>query len=82
MKKTIEKFYCDVCGAECKDIKQINYPVVFYTDQTEGRSCNPYISNEKIDVCDNCCKQILKVSGRGAQGVNEYALMGKEVVLQ
>ena len=75
MKKTIEKIYCDICGAECENAKQINYPVVFCTEQTEGRSCTPYISNEKIDVCNNCCEQILKVSAWGAQGYNTYKLM-------
>ena len=75
MKKTIEKFYCDICGAECEDVKQINYPVVFCTDQTEGRSCEPYISNEKIDVCKNCCKKILKIKATGVQGINSYTLI-------
>lgn len=78
MKKTIEKFYCDICGAECESAKQINYPVIFRTDQTEGRSCNPYISNQNIDVCNNCCEQILKLSAVGAQGYNQYTLIGGE----
>ena len=76
MKKTIEKFYCDICGAECENVKQINYPVIFHTDQTEGRSCNPYISNQNIDACNNCCEKILKLSAVGAQGYNQYTLIG------
>lgn len=74
MKKIIEKFFCDICGAECKDVKRINYPVVFHTDQTEGRSCEPYISNQNMDVCNDCCLKILKVSGMGAQGCNTYSI--------
>lgn len=75
MKKTIEKFYCDICGAECENVIQINYPVVFLTEQTEGRNCKPYVSYKNIDVCDTCCKQILKVSAVGAQGFNEYKIV-------
>ncbi len=77
MKKTIEKYYCDICGAEGeeKEIFSINYPVVFHTDQTEGRSCNPYISNKLFDVCGNCCEKILKVSAVGAQGYNKYSIV-------
>jgi hypothetical protein len=57
MKIITEKYRCDICGAECEKlkVKQVNYPVVFYTEQTEGRSCKPYISNQNIDVCNNCC---------------------------
>lgn len=75
MKRTIEKFYCDICGAECQSVKEINYPVIFHTEQTEGRGCNPYISNTKIDVCNICCKKILKLSATGAQGYNDYKLI-------
>jgi hypothetical protein len=75
MKKTIEKFYCDICGAECEDIKQINYPVIFFTEQTEGTSCNPYISHKNLDVCGICLDQICKVSAVGAQGFNKYEII-------
>ena len=77
MKKITETFYCDICKTECKII-QVNYPVLFYTEQTEGRSCKPYISYQKIEVCPNCCDQILKVSATGAQGFNDYKIIGGE----
>ena len=37
MKKTIEKYFCDICGteAECDNLKKINYPVIFHTEKTE-----------------------------------------------
>lgn len=57
MKKTIEKYFCDICGKEEKDVKHICYPVIFQTEQTEGRSVEPYISDTNIDVCPNCCKK-------------------------
>ena len=76
MTKTIEKFYCDICGVEGDvDIELIKYPVIFHTDQTEGRCCEPYISYENIDVCDKCRKQILKLSAVGAQGYNKYSII-------
>ena len=78
MRKTIEKFFCDICKAECESVEEINYPVVFYTEQTEGRYCEPYISNTKIDVCNTCCGKILKISATGAQGYNNYELLEKE----
>ena len=37
MKKTIEYTICDICGKEA-DTENINYPVLFTTDQTEGRA--------------------------------------------
>ena len=75
MKKTIEKYFCDICGTESENIKQINYPVIFHTDQTGGRSCTPYIAYDRIDVCTNCCEKILKVSATGAQGCNTYKII-------
>lgn len=75
MKETIEKYFCDICGKEAKDIKPLDYPVIFQTEQTEGRSVEPYIYNTNIDVCPNCCKKILKISATGAQGYNSYSII-------
>lgn len=75
MKEIIEKYFCDICGKEAKDIKHLNYPVIFQTEQTEGRSVEPYIYNTNIDVCPNCCKKILKLSATGAQGYNSYSII-------
>lgn len=76
MRKEIVVYSCDICGnqKELKEIKQINYPVIFTTDQTEGRSCDPYISQEKIDVCQDCLSKICRVCGEGAQGFNKYRI--------
>lgn len=63
---------CDICGKEDKSCVSINYPVMFFSDQTEGRSCEPYISQEVIDVCDSCIKKIIRVKGYGVQGHNNY----------
>lgn len=76
MKKTIEKYYCDICGKEieCANLKKITYPVIFHTEQTEGRYCEPYISHQKIEICGECLEQICKLSAVGAQGYNKYEI--------
>ncbi len=66
MKKTIEQYFCDVCG-EQSDVVQVNYPVIFHTDQTEGRSSNPYISQEKLELCPKCLERAVKIHGWGNQ---------------
>jgi hypothetical protein len=71
MKKTVEQFFCDVCKKEASTIS-VNYPVIFHTDQTEGRGCAPYISQEKLDICTECGKRLLILDGWGAQGCNKY----------
>ncbi len=77
MKKTIEVTSCDICKME-KPVVAINYPVIFTTDQTEGRPCKPYISQEKIDVCEACKSRILTIEGYGAQGCNTFRIKPKE----
>lgn len=63
MVKTETKTYCDICNKEISDGLNINYPVIWLIEKTEGRSTRPYISNEKIDVCRECASKILRVSG-------------------
>lgn len=71
MKKTIEQYFCDVCGVQA-DVQKINYPVVFHTEQTEERYTEPYISQKMIDVCGECLNAILRLDGWGSQGYNNY----------
>ena len=70
----IEKCICDVCKKEVEKVTEVNYPVIFHTDQTEGRSCIPYISKEKLDLCDECAEKLLILHGWGAQGINQYEI--------
>ena len=72
MRLVIEKCICDICKKEVERITTVNYPVIFHTEQTEGRSCSPYISKEKLDLCDECAERVLMLDGWGAQGVNSY----------
>ena len=79
MRKTVEIVKCDLCGKVKKTgCHTVKYPVLFTSDQTEGRSCEPYISYENIDVCDECLSKIIKVTGYGAQGYNNYAIIQEE----
>lgn len=75
MKIKIEKLVCDVCKKEVKKVTEVNYPVIFHTEQTEGRSCSPYISQNKIDLCDECAEKVLMLHGVGAQGFNDYTIV-------
>lgn len=73
MRKTVEMCYCDICNKESKVIN-INYPVIFHTEQTEGRCCEPYISQQKMDVCSDCLKKSITIHGCGCQGYNQYEI--------
>ena len=68
IRKTI---ICDCCKLE-KPTQKIKYPVLFLTEQTEGRSVSPYISYENIDLCQECIQNSICIRGVGAQGYNEY----------
>lgn len=72
-KKTIEQYFCDICGKQA-DVINVNYPVIFHTEQDEGRSVKPYISQEKLDMCQECLLKTLAIDGSGAQGANKYTL--------
>ena len=58
MRKTIEEIKCDVCNRPMND-KTTELTIVFTTEQNEGRPCTPYLTNGKVDLCDDCKKKIL-----------------------
>lgn len=62
---------CDCCKKE-KPTQKVNYPVLFLTEQTEGRSVKPYISNQELDMCADCIRINISISGTGAMGYNKY----------
>ena len=74
MKK--EQWYCDIddCN-EIANIKGQEMQVVFFTDQTEGRSTKPYLYTVKMDICNSCLSKRhngLDIIAVGAQGHNTY----------
>lgn len=80
MKKTIDQYFCDICGNMTKEdgLHRIKYPVIFHTDQTEGRASRPYISLKDIELCHHCFGKALKIHGVGAQGHNTYSFEEEE----
>ena len=69
---------CDICKSEV-DVRKKNIQIIFKTDQTEGRNCNPYLDIIKIDICKECLNKIIKgkaLYGAGAQGYNDYWFAG------
>jgi hypothetical protein len=74
----IEEYICDIKNCQNKaEHKQKPIQVIFTTEQTEGRSIEPHLSYEKIDICDKCLHTILKgnyIYASGAMGHNDYVL--------
>jgi len=72
MKKEI--YSCDVCKKET-EVKKERIQVIFTTEQDEGRSTEPYLSDQNIDICKDCKKTVLEgkyIYASGAMGFNEY----------
>ena len=67
----LEEVTCDICH-KVKPCLQVDYPVVFLTDQTEGRPCKPYIATQSLDICPECATGSLSITALGAQGHNCY----------
>lgn len=74
----IEKHICDIdgCGKDAEKInKSFGMSVIFTTEQTEGRSVDPYIQHQQFDICADCHAKILTgqaVYAHGAQGYNTF----------
>lgn len=72
----IEKWICDIkdCKKNAhKSDKTIQ--VIFHTEQTEGTSSDPYLSSEKIDLCEDHIAKVLDgnyIHAHGAQGNNTF----------
>lgn len=79
MRRTVEIVKCDLCAKEIdisksKFVSTISYPVIFNTNQTDGYSCDPYISIQELDICEDCRQKVLRIQGTGAMGNNSYKL--------
>jgi len=75
-------FTCDICKADNVPVREdFLTEAIFTTEQTEGRSCTPYLVHYKLDVCEKCIEKKLKgevLYGAGAQGYNRYWFKGEE----
>ena len=68
---------CDLCRHEVLELETVNYPVMFTTEQTEGRGVPLHVSQEKLELCKLCLNRACVIFGAGAQGCNEYWLKGR-----
>lgn len=67
-RQTVTIVKCDLCGKE-ENVRHLKYPVLFTTDQTEGRGCTPYISHKELDLCDECIDKVIKITGWGHKDI-------------
>ena len=51
---------------------KVTVPVIFHTNQEDGRPVEPYISFESIDICNECLMKLTNLHADGCQGCNEY----------
>ena len=72
---------CDIDGCDGfirEPTPQHRLPIIFNTEQTEGRPVDPYLSYQNIDMCSECHESMIKsgkyLKGSGAQGHNKYVL--------
>lgn len=70
----VTTYICDICGKNAKRLTQVNYPVVFYTEQNEGKPTDPYISQEKLELCSECVDKVTRITACGAMGYNKYRI--------
>ena len=48
---------------------------IFTTEQTEGRTIDPHLSNATMEICGDCYSHVVKgnyIWARGAMGHNTY----------
>lgn len=72
---------CDLCEKVSPEFQSKEIQVIFTTDQTEGRSTLPYLSNERIDICGNCLNKVLEgnyIFAEGAMGYNNFYFKKKK----
>lgn len=67
---------CDVCGKIIENNSQkYKIPILFTTEQAEGRSCKPYIDFYQVDICNECLLNSTNIEGSGAMGFNKYKII-------
>lgn len=54
-----DTFRCDICGREVEHAESVTVPVLWKTEQNEGRPCEPYIACERLDLCEECLHSVL-----------------------
>ena len=70
---------CDIKNREhLGKILNKSLTVIWTTEQTEGRSIDPYMDTQNMDICEGCYRFSIEerkhISASGAQGYNDYTL--------
>jgi hypothetical protein len=74
---------CDIleCQQNVNKYKKVKLQVIFTTEQTEGKSVEPYLDgNYSLDLCHEHYNKVLDgnyVHATGAQGRNQFYFKGK-----
>lgn len=75
MKKIITEYYCDICGCHTDNVEK-DIPVIFLTEQNEGRASTPHFCIEQIILCNSCKNKVFfegnQIFAKGAMGSNIY----------
>lgn len=69
-----KEYFCDICKST-EDVGSKQMQVIFTTNTTDGRGCDPYLSIETFDICGVCFEFVLRgdaIFAHGAQGNNTY----------
>ena len=63
MTKTTTHYYCDICKTEVKleDLVPLQVPVFMHYDDSEFRSCDPYIEYKDLDFCPKCLAYVVTI---------------------
>lgn len=69
-----DTYTCDMCGIEMEQnvVHHRSLPVLFLTEQNEGRPVKPYITTQEIDLCPDCLDRCTVIEADGAMWVNDY----------
>ena len=73
-----DTYKCDVCDKEVEHAAHVTVPVLWKTEQIEGRPCEPYVACERLDLCGECLHGVLTIEAIGCMGDNEFKLLDKE----
>lgn len=69
-----DTFRCDICGTEVDQyaVFHAELPVMFTTNQNDGKPHDPYVDVAHVDLCPDCLDRCVTVEASGMMGVNKY----------
>lgn len=73
-----DTYVCDICGAGFSERRSVNVPVLWVTEQDDGRGCDPHFGVEALDLCEACADRVHVVEASGAMGRNAYRFRDRD----